>query len=142
MRLRGLGKATVAVAVAVGGSDESMAQVVVGPAQMRREALCDGACSGRAEAGVDKYAGVQRASAACSVQVCVQVGSRGWGEAGRRAAVQARQGTKKEGEARETYPLNRSRYLRTGRRGEGARRRSRRTRKLCGKAALVGARVD
>jgi hypothetical protein len=61
------------VAVAVVGSDESMAQVVVDPVQMRQEALCDGVCSDRAEAGVGRYAGVQRASAACSVRV----GSRG-----------------------------------------------------------------
>jgi hypothetical protein len=56
MRLRGLGKATVAVAVVavVVAVGESMVEVVVDPVQMQREALCDGACSGRAAAGVGR----------------------------------------------------------------------------------------
>lgn len=65
MRLRGLGRATVAVAVVavvaeVVAVGESMAEVevVVDAVQMRREALCDGACGGRAGTGVGRYAGI------------------------------------------------------------------------------------
>jgi hypothetical protein len=65
------------------GRDESMAQVVVDPVQVRRKALCDGVCSDRAEAGVGRYAGVQRASAACKCSVqCAGRQSRMGREAG------------------------------------------------------------